>query len=121
MFETSSLEADVKKALKAYLKEKGAWSFMPVPMGRGRRTVDFLVCYWGKFIAIETKRPSKPSPTKLQRYELYSVRQAGGYAIVENSKGLEATRAVFSSIENSTIRDRRTIEDYGYDDGEQTY
>lgn len=97
------IESDVKKALKAFLKAKGAWYFMPVPTGRGRRTVDFLICYRGYFIACETKNPSVNKPTPLQGLDLYNVRQAGGYAILENSTGLESIRAVFREIENTPL------------------
>jgi len=97
------IEADVKKAVKAFLKERGAWWFMPVPGGYSRRTVDFLICYRGKFIALETKRPEVTTVTRLQLKDLYDVRQAGGYAIVENSMRLETLRAVFAAIENSPI------------------
>lgn len=97
------IEADVKKAVRAFLKEKGAWWFMPVPGGYSRRTVDFLICYWGRFIAVETKKPGVNSVTNLQAQDLYNVRQAGGYAIVENSEGLETLRDVFAAIEKSSI------------------
>ena len=97
------IEADVKKAVKTFLKERGAWWFMPVPGGYSRRTVDFLICYRGKFVALETKRPKVTSATRLQLKDLYDVRQSGGYAIVENSMGLETLRAVFAAIENSAI------------------
>ena len=76
---------------------------MPVPGGYSRRTVDFLICYWGRFIAVETKRPGKNYATYLQAQDLYNVRQAGGYAIVENSVGLETLRAVFVAIENAPL------------------
>lgn len=100
------IEADVKKAVKAFLKERGAWWFMPVPGGYSRRTVDFLICYRGKFIACETKRPPEHSTypvTTLQAVDLYNVRQAGGYAIIENSVELETLRAVFAAIENAPL------------------
>lgn len=97
------IEADIKKAAKAFLKERGAWWFMSVPGGYGKRTVDFHICYRGVFVAMETKRPGKAEATPLQLKELYDVRQAGGYGIVENSVGLETLRAVFTKIENSPI------------------
>lgn len=97
------LEADIKKRVKEFCKEKGAWYDMKVPSGYGARTVDFLICYRGKFIACETKRPKVHEATSLQRKVLYDVRQAGGYAIVENSTGLEMLRAIFERIERGPI------------------
>lgn len=97
------IEADVKKAVKALCKEKGAWCKMVVPTGYGPKQLDFYICYWGRFIACETKKPGVFDCTPLQRKELNDVRQSGGYAIVENSVGLETLRAVFASIEDSPI------------------
>lgn len=97
------IEADVKKAVKEFCKAKGAWWFMAVPGGYSRRTVDFHICYRGRFIAVETKKPGTRQTTPLQQKDLYDVRQAGGCAIMENSLGLETLRAVFTAIENSPI------------------
>lgn len=97
------IEADVKKAVREFCKAKGAKCYMPVPTGFGERPVDFLICYRGRFIACETKRPNISKASALQTKFLYDVRQSGGYAIVENSIGLETLRAVFAAIENSAV------------------
>ena len=72
-------EGRVKNATSKLLKEFGAvqinndveafdddtvpdpelYYFMPVQSGLGKRTLDYLCCYRGHFIAIETKAPSK--------------------------------------------------------------
>lgn len=85
-------ESDVKKALRAYLKEIGAYQYWPVPMGYGATTVDVLVCYKGRFFAIETKRPGVKAPTFAQQCVMRDVAAAGGGVILENSVNLEATR-----------------------------
>jgi len=88
------LEKDVKKALRIYLDKIGAYQYWPVPMGYGAKTVDVLVCYKGKFYAIEAKRPGVKAPTKAQSIVLSKVQNAGGAVILENSVFLETTRAV---------------------------
>jgi len=89
-------EADVKKELKKYLKNIGAYWFMPVQMGYGASSIDFLVCYRGRFYGIETKRPGK-LPTARQGAIMNAIQTAGGKAWVENSENLERTRAVLSN------------------------
>lgn len=49
-------EGIVKDAVKAVLdRYSGIYPFMPVPYGFGESSLDFIVCFRGVFIAIETK------------------------------------------------------------------
>lgn len=51
------IKAKLKKALdKAF---PGHYRFMPVQTGYGAKTLDFLLCIRGRFVAIETKAPGK--------------------------------------------------------------
>lgn len=52
-------EGKIKKRVKEILDEYRHYRFMPVQTGMGARTLDFLVCINGKFLAIETKAPGK--------------------------------------------------------------
>jgi len=49
-------EGEVKQEVLRGLAGIGAYYFMPVQTGFGKRTVDILACYKGRFIAIECKR-----------------------------------------------------------------
>src|ERR1700739_4529177 len=51
-------EGKVKAEIKASFDSLGSdvYYHMPVQGGYGRRTLDILACYKGKFIAIEVKR-----------------------------------------------------------------
>lgn len=74
-------EGELKKQVKAYLEERGAYWFMPVQFGMGAATVDFLCCVRGRFVAIETKIwPRKPTARQLRCLKL--VRDAGGLGFV---------------------------------------
>lgn len=77
-------EGKVKKAVKEYLKSVGAWYYMPVSNGMGRvGCPDILVCYNGKFIAIETKAPGKrKNVTPNQQREIDEIAHANGLALV---------------------------------------
>ena len=87
-------EKRVKEALKKYLKSIGAYYYMPVPMGYGAATVDFLVCYKGKFYGIETKREGVHSTTVRQACVLREIAEAGGGVVLENSAELENVKRI---------------------------
>ena len=72
-------EGQLKAKIKADLKKRGAYWYMPVPYGYGKQSVDFLVCLDGLFIGIETKSPGKvATPRQLQT--LAEITAAGGLA-----------------------------------------
>lgn len=85
-------ESNVKDAVKKYLKEIGAYYFMPVQMGYGAASIDFLVCHKGKFFGIETKRPEVKEPSPRQACVMREIAEAGGGVCLENSVGCEAVR-----------------------------
>lgn len=75
------LERHVKQALKKRLDELGCYHYWPVPMGIGAATIDCIVCYKGRFIGIETKRPGE-KPTPLQKLILEKIKLSGGITFV---------------------------------------
>ena len=82
-------EGKVKAEVKKYLKEIGAYYFMPVQTGYGRRGVDFYICYKGQFLALETKA-GKAEPSPSQRKVLEDVEHCGGLSLcINNVEGLE--------------------------------
>lgn len=87
-------EGRVKKAVKEYLTARGAYFFMPVQMGYGAATLDFLVCLDGRFIGIETKAPGKRKDlTPRQRMTMAEIVAAGGEAfVVDDVTDLEYPR-----------------------------
>lgn len=79
----STPEARVKKQVKELLKTYGEAldSYWPVPSGYGESHLDCIVCFYGVFIAIETKAPGK-GLRALQRDRIRRVHNANGYALV---------------------------------------
>jgi len=83
-------EGALKKQVKAYLNERGAYYFMPLPTAWGANAVDFICCVKGRFVAIETKIwPRKPTPRQLLC--LNAVQAAGGVGFV--AYDMDAVRA----------------------------
>jgi hypothetical protein len=75
-------EGKIKAAIRKVLDSMdGLYYFMPVQMGMGSRTLDFLVCYKGKFFGIEAKAPGE-KPTKLQDLCMRKIRKSGGECMV---------------------------------------
>lgn len=77
-------EGKIKAAVKKWLQDRGVWFTMPVTGGYGKSGVpDFICCWHGKFLAIETKAPGKRrNTTDLQDAQIKSIHQAGGAALV---------------------------------------
>lgn len=74
------VKADVKKILKA----RDIWHFMPMQNGFGVVGIpDFICCWRGQFLAIETKAPGKRGDTTAnQDRKLQEIKDHGGWSIV---------------------------------------
>jgi hypothetical protein len=84
-------EGKVKKQIREYLDplKPEVWYSMPVPTGfSDKGTPDFLVCFYGTFIAIETKA-GRNKPTPLQERALKAIQTAHGVAMVINEKNID--------------------------------
>lgn len=88
-------ESIVKADCKAILDDLGAWHFMPVPTGYGRRGIpDIIACVpriitladvgrrLGLFAGLECKAADWMEPTKWQIKELTAIDGAGGLTSV---------------------------------------
>lgn len=69
----------VKKLLDRYGED--AYREMPVPGGFGKSGLDFTICFFGHFIAVETKAPGK-KPTPRQELRTKEITRAGGAVFV---------------------------------------
>lgn len=79
-------ETDVKVAIRDYLDSLGekCWhAAYTNHAGYGKKGVpDRLVCYRGRFLAIEVKRDARKTPTPWQQREIAAIIASGGKAIV---------------------------------------
>lgn len=101
-------EGRVKQMIRRVLNSYGHGIHyeMPVPSAFGSRTVDFLVCAWGVFVAIEAKA-GKNEVTLRQKEYLKSVSTAGGVALVVRDDGEEWLRHVLDELKAFTSPPRR--------------
>lgn len=75
-------EGKVKKLVRKLLDSyQGVYRFMPVQMGFGEATLDFLCCFNGRFFAIETKAP-KGVLTLRQKLTVEKMRAAGAMVFI---------------------------------------
>jgi len=75
-------EKRVKQKVSGLLKATaGVWYTMPVPSGYGESTLDYIGCYLGRFLAVETKAPGK-KPTARQKQLIAAIERAGGAVFV---------------------------------------
>jgi Holliday junction resolvase len=91
-------EAKVKKKVVAELKRFGTYYFYPVTGGYGSSGVpDIIVCYRGRFVAIECKS-GKNKPTDLQQKNLRDISKSGGIALVINEENIDEVTRVMSDL-----------------------
>lgn len=80
------LEADIQRAIQAYLRKRGAWV---VKYHGGTYTSkgvpDLLVCWQGRFVAFEVKRPGRGRVSALQEGQIRKIIKAKGIACVVHS------------------------------------
>ena len=73
-------ESQIQKKILHYLKTKGIYAFKIVTANR-KGIPDIAVCYKGKYLALEVKRPGGKT-TPLQDINLRQIRDSGGKAEV---------------------------------------
>lgn len=78
-------EGRIKNKLNAGLREiSRCYKFMPVQMGMGAPTLDYLLCCNGVFVSIETKAPGK-TLTPRQEQTAQAIRNANGVVLIVDS------------------------------------
>lgn len=88
-------ESDVKKAVKKFLTECGAWWYMPVPSGYGVQGIpDFIGVYKGRSFFIETKF-GKGKLTEWQEKQIAALRAAGAKVWVVHDTTVQGFRGQF--------------------------
>ena len=102
-------EGIVKKAIKRWLAEHGAWFFMPIGGPYSVAGIpDFVGCWRGRFFAIEAKALGKKrTATLLQQACLAAIKAAGGVAILADC--IEDVERGFNEAQiehaNKTVRE----------------
>ena len=88
----------VNRVVEPYIERGYVYKFMPVQSGFGKKTLDYLLCVNGVFVAIETKAPGK-KPTALQELCSREIARAGGTVfVIDNVNGVGKLREFLESI-----------------------
>jgi hypothetical protein len=74
-------EGKVKKAVNDILAKHGAYPYMPVQGKYTKRSIDYIVCAYGRYLGIETKATGE-EPTPEQDNTMRDMRAAGGATLV---------------------------------------
>jgi hypothetical protein len=109
-------EGKIKKLVKVVLNEFGIVveqdgyvcheikTFWPVPGGMGESDLDCIVCYRGRYIAIETKAPGK-KPTPRQEYCIARTKAAGGMVfVIDDEIGVHELRVALQVLKDANHR-----------------
>lgn len=93
-------EKNFENKVKEILKSKGAYFVKQFGCAFSKSGVpDLLVCYKGRFIAVELKA-EKGEPSALQLYNLDEIRKAGGYGFLLYPKDLPIFLNFLTGLEN---------------------
>jgi hypothetical protein len=80
--------------------------YWPVPSGFGASDLDCIVCYYGQYIAIETKAPGK-KPTPRQKLTIAETRGAGGAVfVIDGEQGCFELRVALQRIKDANYSKR---------------
>ena len=85
----STPEGRVKDKVKKILKEHNVYYAMPHGAGFGNAGVpDFLCCFKGKFVGIETKAHDNSPVSALQNKNLVEIEASGGVALIVHNANI---------------------------------
>ena len=80
-------ESKLQGKIIKYIKRNGGLVIKTITTNTNG-SPDLLICWGGKFIAFEVKNPNgKGVTSKLQKYRIKAIREAGGIAHVVSSMG----------------------------------
>lgn len=112
----STPEAKIKKMVKDMLEEFNDYNsvdgfsvttpkqYWPVPSGFGASDLDCIICYFGRYITVETKAPGK-KPTPRQKLCIAQTKGAGGMVFVIDSEvGVHELRVALQGIKDANNR-----------------
>ena len=92
-------EGEVKRGITKVLQSHGVYYFMPVQHGYGKRGLDYFVCAYGCFVAIEAKAPGEDA-TKIQKIIAEEIVAAGGITIVCDDPKATNVKQVLDGLRN---------------------
>jgi hypothetical protein len=99
-------EGKIKRGIKAVLDRyrPHVYTYMPVPGGYGRRTLDYIGFCCGLGFAIEAKRIGG-KPTSMQQTTISEIEQSGARVFVINSydRIVELEQWITTVVDNRSV------------------
>lgn len=78
----TKLEKDFQKEVIQYLTQQGAYVIKThVSAYQSQGEPDITCCYLGRYLAFELKKDSHSYASKLQKYKMKQIQEAGGIAM----------------------------------------
>ena len=93
------VESKIQDEIIRYLRGRGAYVYnTPGSASSAKGTSDLLVCYRGRFVGIEVKRPDGSyGETKPQEIRRRQIENAGGFTGVV--KSVEDAKVIFDTLD----------------------
>lgn len=82
------VKAKVVKRLAVF--DKKCYRFMPVQMGYGAPGLDFFLCFYGRFVAVETKTKGKKLTARQEATRAVIISAGGLVFVVDGDESLDA-------------------------------
>jgi hypothetical protein len=99
------VKAAVRKVLARY---EPLYQYWPVPAGYGPSSLDCLVCFHGRLIAIETKAPGK-KPTPRQISTIREIAESDGKVfVIDNVDGTKELEEYLEYLHANSTSERQT-------------
>ena len=95
-------ESSIDDKITDYLKANKIYGVKIHGSANQTKTVDWHICYKGRFLAVETKVPGK-LPDPVQRFILAEIKQSGGYkaTVIELADLQRALEEIDRQISNN--------------------
>lgn len=97
---TNKLEIDIQHDIESYLNEHRIFHFRP----NGNGLPDVIVCYKGRFIGLELKKPKTGQAQGHQKTIRKEIKENGG--ISEFPRSLDDIKKILRKVDNDTIWER---------------
>lgn len=84
-----------------FLKSLKNTSYFPIQQLAIRGDPDFILCIWGRFVALELKKDAAEDARSLQQYKLQKVQKTNGISFVASPENWEEVSKKLSEMDAS--------------------
>ena len=98
------LEIDIQKEIEKYLDDRKIFHFRPGADATKSGLPDVVVCYKGRFLGLELKKPKTGSAQGHQKLVRKAIKQSGG--IAEFPRSIEAVEKILKRVDADSLWER---------------